>query len=101
MKVKYKNGSMYTDLTEFPYKEGDYVTIVVRYWTAEEDEDNIYYHGYITGIDEQQQVFWARLEHKPKEDELFHFSDIEAVIDGDKIPFLARWKKRVRKRSAE
>jgi hypothetical protein len=34
MKVKYKAGSIYSDLTDFPYREADYVTIVVRYWTC-------------------------------------------------------------------
>lgn len=50
MKVKYKAGSIYgSGLTDFPYKEGDYVTIVVRYWTSKEDDEDIYYHGYIKG----------------------------------------------------
>ncbi|WHY79917.1 hypothetical protein QNH20_12555 [Neobacillus sp. WH10] len=37
MKVMYKASRIYgPDLTDFPYKECDYVTIVVRYWTSKE-----------------------------------------------------------------
>ncbi|MFD4706021.1 hypothetical protein ACFWM3_14300 [Gottfriedia sp. NPDC058432] len=48
MKVKYKDGSIYgPGLTDFPFHEGgylSYVTIVVRFWTVKEDEEDIYYH---------------------------------------------------------
>lgn len=37
MKIKYKSGSIYSGLTDFPYQKADYVTIVVRYWTTKED----------------------------------------------------------------
>lgn len=43
MKVKYKDGSIYgPGLVDFPYQEGDYVTIVVRYWTVKEEAEDIY-----------------------------------------------------------
>jgi hypothetical protein len=94
VKVKYKHGSIYEGLTDFPYKEGDYVTIVVRYWTSKEDDEDIYYHGHITGFDEEREGFWARLDDSPEIEDLFYFGDIEAVFDGDKIPFLGGWTKR-------
>ncbi|MCM2532281.1 hypothetical protein NDK43_07630 [Neobacillus pocheonensis] len=94
MKVKYKDGSIFGHgLTDFPYREGDYVTIVVRYWTKE-NEDNIYYHGHITELEDERVGFWARLDDDLENEEFFHFSDIEAVFNGDKIPFFGGWKKR-------
>ncbi|NRD81063.1 hypothetical protein HPT25_27610 [Bacillus sp. BRMEA1] len=95
MKVKYKADSIYgPDLINFPYKVGDYVTIVVRYWTTKEDEDDIYYYGLITEFDEEREGFWARLDDNPNAEELFRFGDIEAVFDGDKIPLFGGWTKR-------
>ena len=42
MKVMYKAGSIYgPGLTDFPYKEGDYVTMVVRYWTRKRMKTNL------------------------------------------------------------
>jgi hypothetical protein len=70
------------------------VTIVVRFWTTKEDEEDIYYHGYITEFDEEREGFWAKLDDNPKVEELFHYGDIEAVLDGDKIPFFGGWTKR-------
>lgn len=95
MKVKYKDGSIYgPGLTDFPYQEGDYVTIVVRYWTNKEVEDDLYYHGHITQLEDEREGFWAVLDDDPDQEEFFHFGDIEAVFDGDKIPFLGGWTKR-------
>ena len=96
MKVKYKNGSIYSPgLADFPYKEGDYVVIVVRLWTTKEDEDDLYYHGHITEIDETRGGFWARLDDTPDIADFFSFVDIEAVFDYDKIiSFLGGWTKR-------
>jgi hypothetical protein len=96
MKVKYKNGSIYgPGLVDFPYQEGDYITIVVRYWDTTEDEDDIYYHGHITEFEDEREGFWARLDDAPDNEEFFHFGDLEAVSDGDKIPFLGGWTKRI------
>ncbi|OIK04881.1 hypothetical protein BIV60_27815 [Bacillus sp. MUM 116] len=97
MKVKYKDGSIYgPGLTDFPYQEGDYVTIVVRYWTSKE-EDDLYYHGHITQLEDERVGFWAVLDDDPDQEEFFHFGDLEAVFDGDKIPFLGGWTKRQQK----
>jgi hypothetical protein len=62
MKVKYKDGSIYgPGLTDFPYQEGDYMMIVVRYWTSKEVEDDLYYHGHITQLEDERVGFWAGL----------------------------------------
>jgi hypothetical protein len=98
MKVKYKNGSIYVGLTDFPYQEGDYVTIVVQYWTSNEDGEDIYYHGRITQLEDEREGFWAVLDDNPDQEEYFHFGDIEAVIDGDRIPFLGGTSKRIEKK---
>jgi hypothetical protein len=100
MKVKYKDGSIYgPDLTDFPYQEGDYVTIVVRYWTVKEEveDKDIYYHGRITQLEDERVGFWAVLDDEPNQEEFFHFGDIEAVLDGDRIPFLGGSTKRIKK----
>ena len=95
MKVKYKDDRIYGQgLTDFPYQEGDYVTIVVRYWTVKEDDEDIYYHGHITQLEDERVGFWAVLDDDPDQEEFFHFGDIEAVFDGDKIPLLGGWTKR-------
>jgi hypothetical protein len=94
MKVKYKPGSIYIGLTDFPFNIDDYVTIVVRYWTSKELEDDIIYYGHITEFDEEMDGFWAVLDDDPDREELFHFGDIEAVNYGDKIPFMGGWTKR-------
>ena len=58
MKVKYKDGSIYgPGLTDFPFHEGGYVTIVVRFWTVKEDEEDIYYHGHITQLEDERVGF--------------------------------------------
>ena len=88
MKVKYKAGSIYSDLTDFPYREADYVTIVVRYWTCKENEDDIYYHGHITEVDEVRDGFWARLDDDPVNEDFFYYGDIEAVIDGGVVAII-------------
>jgi hypothetical protein len=36
----------------------------------------------------------AVLDDDSDQEEFFHFEDIEAVLDGDKIPFLGCWTKR-------
>lgn len=95
MKVKYKNGSVYSGYVDFPFQKSDHITIVVRYWNTKEDEEDIYYHGHITEIEEDMEGFWAVLEDDPGREEFFHFGDIEAVFDGDKIPFFGGWTKRI------
>jgi hypothetical protein len=102
MKVKYKAGSIYgPGLTDFPYQEGDYVTIVVRYWVKGDEDDDIYYHGHITDFEDERVGFWARLDDDPDTEEFFHYRDIEAVFDGDRIPFLGGTTKRIKKESTE
>jgi len=95
MKVKYKNGSLF-DGTDFTFEEDDFVTIVVRYWVKkDDDEDDVYYHGFITEFDEEREGFWARLDDGPDKEEFFRFSELEAVIPGDRIPFLAGTTKKI------
>lgn len=99
MKVKYKDGSIYgPGLVDFPFQEGDYVTIVVRFWTAKEVDEDIYYHGHITQLEDEREGFWAVLDDDPNQEEFFHFGDIEAVGDGNKIPFLGGWAQRRQKK---
>lgn len=88
MKVKYSHGEGY-----FPFVKGDYVTVVVRYLHTKDLEDELYYHGTVTEIDEQG--FWCVLDDKTKE-EYFSFLDVENVIDGDRIPFFAGTTKRIK-----
>lgn len=95
MKVKYKEGSLLS-VTDFTFKEEDYVTIVVRYWVKkDDDEDDVYYHGFITEFDEERKGFWARLDDGTDKEEFFSFGELEAVIPGDRIPFLAGTTKRI------
>ena len=95
MKVKYKDGSL-MGVTDFSFREDDYVTIVVRYWVKkDDDEDDIFYHGYITELNEEREGFWVRLDDDPVKEEFFTFREIEAVIPGDRIPFLAGTTKRI------
>ena len=95
MKVKYKEGSLLS-VTDFTFKEEDYVTIVVRYWVKkDDDEDDVYYHGFITEFDEEREGFWTRLDDGPNKEEFFSFGELEAVIPGDRIPFLAGTTKRI------
>lgn len=100
MKVKYKYGSLHIGLTDFPYKEGDYVTIVVKYWTTKGDEDDIYYHGHITEFEEERDGFRAVLDDDSNREEFFHYGDLEAVLPGDRISFLGGSTMR-KKESAE
>lgn len=89
MKVNYKPGTLYTNPSEFGFQEGDHVTIVVTFWVKrDEEEEDVYYHGTITEFDEEREGFWARLEDVPEKEEFFHFGDLEAVIPGNRIPFL-------------
>ena len=95
MKVKYKNGSLFQG-NDFTFQEDDYVTIVVHYWGKRgNDEDDVYYHGFITEFDEEREGFWARLDDGPDKEEFFRFSELEAVIPGDRIPFLAGTTKKI------
>ncbi|MDX1805920.1 MAG: hypothetical protein R3267_02685 [Paenisporosarcina sp.] len=87
MKVKYKDGSL-LGVTDFSFREDDYVTIVVRYWVKKDDEDDIYYHGFITELNEEREGFWVRLDDAPDKEEFFTFTEIETVLPGDRIPFL-------------
>lgn len=96
MKAKYKNGSL-LGTVDFTFKEDDYVTIVVRYWVKnDEDEEDLYYHGVITALEEEREGFWAVLDDDSDREEFFHFGDIEAVFDGDRIPFLGGTTKRIK-----
>jgi hypothetical protein len=92
MKVKYNEHSIYWGLVDFPFKEGDYVTIVEQYWRNQDSEDNdypdIYYHGHITEFEEEREGFWAVLDDDTERAEFFHYGDLEAVLPGDRIPFL-------------
>lgn len=95
MKVRYRDSSVYYGLVDFPYKEGDYVTIVCLYWGNNEEDPDIYYHGHITEFDEEREGFWAVLDDDPDREEFFHYGDIEAVFDGDRIPFFGGSTKRI------
>ena len=92
MKVKYNPGTLLPSV--FEYSEGDYVTIIVRYWTVVNEEDTLYYHGKITEIDEEQEGFCAVLDDDADTEEFFCFADLEGVIDGDRIPFMLGTTKR-------
>lgn len=96
MKVNYKPGSPYTSPSEFPFKEDDYVTIVVNFWVKkDEEEDDIYYHGVITEFDEDRDGFWAVLDDDPEREEFLNFGHLEAVVPGDRISFFAGTTKRI------
>jgi hypothetical protein len=92
MKVNYKPGTLLPG--RFEYIEGDYVTIIVRYWTVKEEDETLYYHGTITEVDEDREGFWAVLDENAEREEFFSFADLEGVIDGTRIPFLAGTAKR-------
>jgi hypothetical protein len=86
MKVNYMPGTLLPN--DFNYNEGDYVTIIVRFWTVKHEEDTLYYHGTITEIDEEREGFWTVLDGDKEREEFFAFPDLEGVIDGERIPFL-------------
>ncbi len=88
MKVKYSHSEGC-----FPFAKGDYVTVVVRYLYVKGLEDELYYHGTLTEIEEDG--FWCVLDDKTRE-EYFSFLDVENVIDGDRIPFFAGTTKRIK-----
>ncbi|MGM9988858.1 MAG: hypothetical protein ACI35O_16750 [Bacillaceae bacterium] len=92
MDVNYKPGTLLPET--FDYAEGDYVTIIVHFWTVKHEEETLYYHGTITGIDEDREGFWAVLDDDKEREEFFAFPDLEGVIDGERIPFLAGTTKR-------
>ena len=81
MKVKYSH-------TEgvFPFVEDDYVTIVVHYLYVNDSDEDLYYQGIITSIEEGG--FWCVLDTDKTKEEHFSFSEIESVIPGDRRPFL-------------
>lgn len=89
MNVKNKFGK----IQEFSYAVGDYVTIVLKYLSAETEEDELYYHGYITEIEEDEGI-WLLLDDERASVEYFSFEDLETVIDGDRIPLFAGSTKR-------
>ncbi|HER2162549.1 TPA: hypothetical protein VJS59_001647 [Streptococcus pyogenes] len=89
LKVKYSHAEGY-----FPFAEGDYVTIVVRYLYIKDLEDELYYHGTLTNVEEQG--FWCVLDDDKTKEEYFSFLDVENVIDGDRIPFFAGTTKRIK-----
>lgn len=93
LKVNYKEGTLLSNTFEF--LEGDYVTIIVHYWTVKHEEETLYYHGTITEIDEDREGFWAVLDDEERE-EFFSFVDLEGVIPGERIPFLSGTTKRSR-----
>ncbi|HAJ3957197.1 hypothetical protein WD019_19030 [Fictibacillus sp. Mic-4] len=80
MKVSFKDNVQ----RDFPYKKGDYVTVVVRWLYENEKGADLYYHGTITDIDNNG--FWCVLDDNKTQEEYFSFSEIENVIDGDRIP---------------
>ncbi len=80
-KVKYSH-----EEGNFAFGEKDYVTIVVRYWYTKELEDEVYYHGIITSVEDEG--FWCVLDGEKDQKEYFSFLDIEGVLTGDRIPFL-------------
>lgn len=88
MKVKYSHGE-----GNFAFSENDYVTVVVRYWYVEEIEEELYYHGTITSIEDEG--FWCVLDGEKNQEEYFSFLDIEGVLTGDRIPFLDGTTKRL------
>lgn len=92
MKVNYKPETLLPHT--FNFKEGDYVTIIVRYWTVKNEEEDLYYHGTITEIDEEREGFWAVLDDDKEREEFFAFPDLEGVIEGERIPFLGGTTKR-------
>lgn len=62
-----------------------YVTKLVK----KNDEDDVYYHGYITEFDEEREGFWARLDDGHDKEEFFSFGELEAVIPGGSSFILA------------
>jgi hypothetical protein len=92
MKVNYKPGTLFPNT--FDYKEGDYVTVILRFWDVKNEEDTLYYHGTVTKIEEENGGFWAVLDDDKEVEEFFYFLDLEGVIDGERIPFLAGTTKR-------
>ncbi|ASS60612.1 hypothetical protein CHN56_00067 [Bacillus velezensis] len=89
MKVKYSHSE-----GNFAFAKGDYVTVVVRYLYVKSLEDELYYHGTVTEIDEQG--FRCVLDDDKTKEEYFSFLDVENVIDGDRIPFFAGTTKRIK-----
>ena len=90
MKVKYRH-----EEGQFPFKEGDDITVVVHYLYVKDTEDELYYHGKLTKIEEEG--FWCVLEDDETKEEYFSFLDVENVIWGDRIPFLGGTTKRADK----
>lgn len=90
MKVKYKAGSIHSGV--FEYTAGDRITIVESYWTSGEEEEDRVYFGTLARIGAEG--IWAVLEGEPEQEKYFSFSEIEAVLDGDRIPFLGGTSKR-------
>lgn len=88
MKVKYSH-----EEGVFSFVEKDYVTIVVRYIYVADTEDELYYHGTITRVEEEG--FWCVLDDNEEQEEYFSFLDVEGVIPGDRIPFLEGTTKRL------
>ncbi|HER2169559.1 TPA: hypothetical protein VJS58_001852 [Streptococcus pyogenes] len=70
------------------------MTIVVRYLYIKDLEDELYYHGTLTNVEEQG--FWCVLDDDKTKEEYFSFLDVENVIDGDRIPFFAGTTKRIK-----
>lgn len=70
------------------------MTIVVRYLSATEPEDELYYHGEVTQIEEDNSGFWCVLDDDKMREEFFYFFDLENVIDVDRILFFAGTTKR-------
>jgi hypothetical protein len=87
MNVRYIDGR----LSSFTYKVDDYITIVLSCLTGKDLEDERYYHGTITEIDEGG--IWCVLDNDKKE-KYFAFADIENVLDGNRVPFFAGLTKR-------
>lgn len=80
MKVRYSHGE-----GDFSFVEKDYVTVVVRYLYIEDPDQELYYQGTITKVEEDG--FWCILDNEQEQEEYFSFLDIEDVWPGDMIPF--------------
>ena len=55
----------------------------------------MYQHGFITEFDEECKRFWARLDDGTDKEEFFSFGELEAIIPGNRIPFLSGTTKRI------
>lgn len=71
MQVRYSTISIYTGQVDFPFEEGDHVTIVIRYWG---DGPLRYYNGHITKLSEERNEFRVKLDGFAGIEDSFNFS---------------------------